>query len=423
MHDSDHDGLYNLSPEGEKSQLKLQHRAEASRISIGQSIVPASQPRAHPTPMMEASLLALKNFKRRPRQPSILRKGRLSMQSTTQFDLGSDLDGFNPDDESTPLHINKYPMEKETELYIEAGQPSSPRLDLREQPADKESPQSSPPLEPQIDEAIELMKDTIDLTQGHSSVPSSDGPDLPDYVPETAQNTQGSQQKDWSETMAPPKSTSSLDDSDDREEPPRQTAPGGRTRREEQGTSKKEAAPSKGAISQRQPALSTAHLQKLLPQRRTIRGRRAKPAIVEIPSDREVDSERTPTSAENSPPVRTKAQASRRAPPTKPAGKRNARTPLTPSKQASQKQARKSRPSKTYGRISGASDKENEGSVFDVVESSPSSENFGKGKKGPKLTTAQSAELKGVKDKFAEIDDWEMEFESVDASMDGSSWR
>lgn len=441
--------LYGLSPQGEKSQIELQKRIQDERRSQTHPRVPSSALKAQPTPIQEASILAFKNFKRRARQPSILRTGRLSMQSTTQLNLDSDLDDFNPDDESTPLHLNKYLTDDDEDIAEAAQSSNSRKRKLNDLAADVHMPGSSPPPDAPIDDAIELMKDTIDLTQDHSSSSVADEPDLPEYIPETAHNTQEQQEKDWSDTMAPPKSSSSLEDEEAPSKKPVQAVKGRKSKTGKMRGSSRELATEKVSRStrstnskpKRPPALSTADLQNLLPQRRNRRERRAKADAFEIPSDSEEDSEDEATSEIEPARPRQRARAGNASGrgKTQPAStarptaestksKNAAKPPLAVSRNSAKKPVAKSGNKKTYGRQSDEFNKENETSVFDIDENNSVEDEELFGAKGKdrtdgKSVTKQSAEMKAMRDKFAEVDDWEMEFESVEAGGEGSSWR
>ena len=86
------------------------------------------------------------------------------------------------------------------------------------------------------------------------------------------------------------------------------------------------------------------------------------------------------------------------------------------------------RPGKrTYGRR-GEEDKENDGSVAGLADGeSEDSDGVGcvneMGRSKGIKDVAMSKELEAARKKFAEIDDWEMEFESVDVGGTSSPWR
>ena len=114
------DDLYGLSPAGKASQARF---AAPRRSSVPRA--PLSALKVHGTPGMETSVLALQNFKRRARQPSLIRMvqqsselGRedeealLGVESEFDDTLG-DFDNLIPQDESTPLNFGKKKQDPE----------------------------------------------------------------------------------------------------------------------------------------------------------------------------------------------------------------------------------------------------------------------------------------------------------------------
>ena len=164
---------------------------------------PQSTLKTQGTPAMDTSILALANFKRRPRQPSILRM----VQQTS--DNEEDFDDFNPDDESTPLNLHKYVEQecggKGTGRRSSTSIHTSGSRKRKLSSPDIQVPRSSPPA-------------MSSPTEGRGgSISPSEPSSLPEHIAETQEgNVQEEQQQDpeiWSETMAPPKSSSSLPNS------------------------------------------------------------------------------------------------------------------------------------------------------------------------------------------------------------------
>ncbi|KAI9853035.1 MAG: hypothetical protein M1838_002814 [Thelocarpon superellum] len=93
-----------VAPQGDVIQVPSTMEKGAVSMMSTTKEAPVGLPRG--TPASERSILALTNFKRRPRQPSILR-----MVEMSQLEGGDasddDLDDFDPDDESTPLRVSK----------------------------------------------------------------------------------------------------------------------------------------------------------------------------------------------------------------------------------------------------------------------------------------------------------------------------
>lgn len=394
---------------------------------------PQSTLKAQGTPAIDTSILALANFKRRPRQPSILRM----VQHTS--DNGEDFDDFNPDDESTPLNLHKN-VEQEgggkgtcrrssTSIHTSGSRKrklSSPDIQV---------PCSSPPAMPSP-------------TEGRGwSISPSEPSSLPEHIAETQEgNVQEEQQQDpeiWSETMAPPKSSSSLPNSpivtkackSHGEKKGRQTS--SRNTRQAQDedneggedlvesdaesvtvTRHRKAAPRKPS---RPPNLSTAKLQSLLPRRRCHARSRAIDQF-DIPSSDDIETS-MPSSDEDELqfPASPRTTAARRTDSVRTPVKKGSRKAK---KTISQTSARKVTPVKTiptakgvtrtYGnRRVASSDKENESTFIhhELLEEVT-------------IDHVKSAELAAAAKKFAEVDQWEMEFESVDIGGESSSpWR
>lgn len=116
-----------------KPSSTLQRAPGTVQKSVLQSAVraPQSSLKVQSTPGVENSVLALANFKRRARQPSLLQmvqNPELAQDlgyDTTDFTLGSDEDDFAPHDESTPLHLSK------TQQASDRQQPSAPTTPAR----------------------------------------------------------------------------------------------------------------------------------------------------------------------------------------------------------------------------------------------------------------------------------------------------
>ncbi|KAF2877471.1 hypothetical protein BDV95DRAFT_481894 [Massariosphaeria phaeospora] len=113
---------------------------------------PPSAIKVGATPAHETSILALTNFKRRARQPSLLRM----VHQTTDVednDLSDpeEIDDFLPDDESTPLHVHKSAPDTEAVNNISGISLSSSESRGRKRKLSSpvvQVPRSSPPYEP-----------------------------------------------------------------------------------------------------------------------------------------------------------------------------------------------------------------------------------------------------------------------------------
>jgi hypothetical protein len=415
--------LYGLSPGGEATQSKLESQAAISRRTSAHQ--PASVLQAFGTPLVASSISGLRAFKRRKRQPSIIRL----MQDTSDIgtNLGGDssdllddsnlgLDDFNPENESTPLQLNSRTRQEgeEEQDKSEISLPSSRKRKLQEpevQVARSPEPPSSPP----------------------SSPPLSDGSDLPvddvDVIPATAPDDEI-----VSETQAPPMSSSSFLSS-----PPPSTRTNhystqtrGRRKRTDQGQ------------------ISTLELQSLLPRtRRSKRLQRPEedvdltnssdlldsepPSLDTVrPSSETILSDSEEVEAEASPPrpARKSRRTASMIKTAKPAPSRRRPLQLVQVQRSSRlNQAPRNQPNdvaqttkemmRKYGQRARESEAEEgeeegqEGSIFqDMTDETIVAQNV-------QIATV----MERMKAKFAEVDQWEMEFETVDYSSASSNWR
>jgi len=369
------DDLYALSPGGEISLAKIQAENfdDTSRSKITKA--PASALRVRSTPAAEASILALANFKRRPRQPSIIRQVQLASETGDRYDF----DDLEPEDESTPLHLNKRRTRSSLNLQHEkSAAPATSSSRKRkfsevQVPATQRSPllASSPPPSP----------------RHASSRGLSSSPTLPS-------RQHGLPPRPASPTLADPLSSSSAAPADD--------VPSARASKRRRPSHAPHAAPKTrlAAKTRASAAVSTAALQSLLPKPR--RGRAARRAApFDVPSDGDDDE---PDDVRG--------------------------TPAKGKGVGGGVEAVKGR--RTYGKGAGrrgGSDKENE-SDAGLSESGGSEDDEGDGmQRRARSRTVEmrdvvlSKRMQDARRKFHEVDEWEMEFESVDLGASGSSWR
>jgi hypothetical protein len=362
------------------------------------------------TPAHETSILALTNFKRRARQPSLLRMVR---QTTDVEDNDlDDLDDFHPDAESTPLQVRKIGA---SEASNEASGVSLSSSDSRGKKRKLSTPvvqvpRSSPPYEsPSGADAANSQR--------------SSSPSLPAATMESDEEVVETQEpinrELMSETMAPPRSSSPS--GDETENAPSLASPRPRRRGKARKTGRTFAsdgeetdrsAKIKTRAKQKPKAqtISTAKLQSLLPRRRNRVAQRRDEYDIQNSDDVEVipdDSDQDELQLPPPRPAARKAAASK-------SKKKSSKTEKKPELAISK--ARTS--TRTYGRQS--SDKENESAFVanededsvDVNESTEISVDLPKSK------------LAAIAKKFEEVDDFEMEFESVDVDGGTSSpWR
>jgi hypothetical protein len=402
---SDSDSLYAMSPEGEKSRLRVQANVDAKATS------PVRMPKLLKTvgtPAVGSSMLGLSRFKRRARQPSIIRL----VQQTSELGDPDDfsLGDFSPEDESTPLNAPKGRASRRS-LRTSTGMDSS---ELRTSSSRKRKiaevdssnvlvtrspvPGSSPPP---------LRHSGSDISAANVPIPDSDGDAGP-----------------MSDTMAPPKSSSPM-------------APSPKVRR----TSKqaRPSTPNQGRTrsrKQRDPdGPSTELLRSLLPRRRMkLRDRRFD--VLDMPSSSPTRSDdslesswmketpirkplRNLRNAQNMDKTSTPKSVSKAK--SKPTPKSVARPTATATSATKPVQASKRRGGRrrTYGGTSNDSDKEND-SFHPGADENEAAEIE---KSTEQLDLPAKVEMQKMKKKFDEVDDWEMEFETVDMGGTSSPWR
>lgn len=163
-----------------------------------QKIAPIRIANTQATPLGEKSVLALDNFKRRPRQPSILQIAQ-AHNATAESEGDDTLDDFNPDDESTPIQDFRSVLRQQ--LSSTSSRQSLPRKRKLSTPEiqvpasqvqDPRDPSSSPPPS-QPDDLFDLIAE--------DSQPNPPLPKIPTRVSPQTKPVD-------SDTMAPPQSSS-----------------------------------------------------------------------------------------------------------------------------------------------------------------------------------------------------------------------
>ncbi|KAF2403438.1 hypothetical protein EJ06DRAFT_527058 [Trichodelitschia bisporula] len=395
----DDDDLYGLSPSGHTTQLLIEQRRQ-SAVAVPQSTL-----RARGTPHIESSVLPLAKFKRRPRQGSVIHM--VAPQDTLMDVDNSELDAqvdnyldlfqnFNPEDESTPLNLNKRlrdaqsTKEKEKDVSPEEPMRSSSTGKRKRgsdvvvhhiEPTPSPSIPSSPPpdvhREPSVPRSdVSLPDASITPVAQHSAIPDID-----------------------SDTMAPPHSTSSLSP-----QSPRTTtvvSPLSAKSRKPGKPGKQKNKPQK-----KQPKLDTATLQSLLPLPRTRAQRKTHKDAYEISSDN-LNDESMMDAPSDSPDDDSEIYSPK-----------GARRP----KKAPPKRGRKA-PEKTTSK--GAGGKTTYGKRGAHAEDTDKENGAGRRTSGDSDLTTDGRDLEAARQKFKEVDAWEMEFESVESGGGemSSPWR
>ncbi|KAH0290036.1 hypothetical protein KCU62_g3911, partial [Aureobasidium sp. EXF-3399] len=406
----------------------------------GNVMRPQSAVKMQSTPGAESSVLALQNFRRRARQPSLLQMvqnpglAATNIDDTTDFTLGSlgDEDDFAPHDEGTPLQVSKgQPMdvdqepeenEAEDEVMAEQEKARTPEPAL---PDSDEDLYGATPVKTSQRQSRKRKSDAIEESeiQINRSSPSLPSPSqsLPDpqdrdAIPATAPEdddeeptiSASQQRRLFSDTYADPMSSSPPPD-------PISSSPA-QTRQAPalSPSAIRRSARAGGQQTKKVKPLTTATLRAMLPKRRNQR---------KDEFDFTSSSAQEASSSAFEDEKRKKAKTKRLA-----ATKKPAPAPLKSKKPA----ATAKRTSRTYTR----NDKENDfvhissGSSSlselnsDEVEADETADTSIETIKGNNSTEKISDELKRAREKFAEVDDWEMEFESASLGQQESSpWR
>lgn len=377
------------------------------------------------TPAHGGSIFNLGNFKKRPRQPSILGTAQKERQARPEYD--EDEDDFNPEDESTPLNLSKT-RDRASSSSASASNPRKRKL------AAVQVPRSSPPVlsDEEVDpqETIPVSGSPHVETEVQEERESSEEAPLPSIELEEANP------EPMSETMAPPLSSSPTPESPpsyraaqrlraereparcrrrlrDRTPPPVTqdspiSSPPSLTHSPNFRTAK--SAPKPPRIKRQAPprsTFSTAQLQALLPQRRR-RGPRDPFDIAS--SEDEIDVSALASDDDELTHSTVRAPPSRRSviPRILQSGRAPRKSKATPAPKPGMKRTYGARPAPT------TSDKENE--EIDPNDSlAPLPDDEG-GEESQELEERVGKELKRAARKFEEVDKWEMEFEECTAS-------
>jgi hypothetical protein len=329
-------------------------------------------------------------------------------------DMGDydELDDFNPEDESTPLHAGKDMVRSDANQSKGLNTSSSSSRGTKRKLSSPviQVPRSSPPIETpsrgEVTVSDRRSPPPFEPSSGADIAESerSSSPSLPDNVIESREDADLQEEvhpEVMSETMAPPRSSSTPVE-DTGESPVKQQ----RTKRKPGRPRRNSDATSPGRVSKQKPkaqGISTAKLQALLPRRR----RRAPQERDEFDIQSSDDVEDTPIDSDQDelqlPPRRVRQLA---------ASKTNKKTSRTKKKTTVATGAAKKNTA-TYTRRT-SSDKENSNSVQEVNEDSLTA---------TETSFAADPKLAAIAKKFEDVDAWEMEFESVDVTENSSPWR
>ncbi|KAI9884725.1 MAG: hypothetical protein M1823_003506 [Watsoniomyces obsoletus] len=178
--------------------------------------------------MMDSSMMVIANFKRRPRQPSILRMVQAEREKEKEndenddddnlgLDLDLDMEDFKPEDESTPFHVRLQVPDSQPERVVspttmhgdaEAGQDEEerPRTSSAKETPAKDTEGSTTPLDASRSRNVTL-EDVSDVDlPNHGNSKVTEASPIPAHNPDLQRETTP---VIWSDTMAPPASSSS----------------------------------------------------------------------------------------------------------------------------------------------------------------------------------------------------------------------
>ncbi|EEA25888.1 hypothetical protein TMatcc_005862 [Talaromyces marneffei ATCC 18224] len=340
------------------------------------------------TPGFESSILS--NFKKRSRQPSLLQMMQADDEDSSDFDDDDFLGGFSPQDESTPLNVARVSNAAERQLAVSPSRPPLGVASPSSTESRKRKRQSATVNDEHVEQASPLSRSSSVsiLTPAPESPIAGMSDELPSFTMATP----------MSSSTASPVRLMTVE---------RQTAT--------TTTDKNETAPPL-------PKVTTLSLQtRFLPQRRTRRRQQADDSDDEEDIDpANEDSDEDELARE----VRKRPQRSRRkglstassektnAKLGKPSrrGKKNLATGKAVDTQGNKSQ-------RTYSRQ--AADKENNYLSDDssVLSSPPPSEDLNDSEldlpSHASKKRVDNRELQAAALKFAEVDQWEMEFEDV----------
>lgn len=365
---------------------------------------PPSAMKVGGTPAHETSILALTNFRRRARQPSLLRMVHQTtdVEDNDPDDL-DDLDDFHPEDESTPLHVRKGVGSEEANESsgLSLSSTSSRGKKRKLSSPVVQVPRSSPPYDP---------PSGADVTNSQHSASPSLLEDMIESREDVLETQEQSDPEIMSETMAPPMSSSELgDEIENSPERPRARRKRGTSRKKNMSESEGEETdrPVRSGARHRpkMPTMSTAKLQALLPRRRTRMPQEHDEYDFQSSDDIHITTFDSDQDELQLPPLRKSAPV------------RSTKKVSRPVKKSMMPPETAKKNTRTYSRRT-SSDKENESTFVanedsvDVDEPSTSSIDVPKSK------------LAAITKKFEDVDAWEMDFESVDVGgVSSSPWR
>lgn len=422
-----------------KANATSEKIAELSTME-GEPPTPSAKVKA--TPVTDSSLLALANFKRRSRQPSILQIGRHD-EPEAPIDSDEELHEFEPDDESTPFHLSHPRSHLQSTPKSHLTSSSSQRSSCSNSRKRKLAPpelqvrrSQSPPV--QAPSAILHVETPIRPDTSLCNSPTAEEvlePELPPIRPHRAQTPDI-----WSDTMAPPQSSSPTHDVAESARSIRivkaRVASVKKANRQQPTRNLVAESPAPNSKTSKKvhplKTITTASLQNLIPHRRRRAPRReasefdipsssdAELEAMDVPEDEDELSSAAPLMRK----IRGKAKDKvvRDKEMKKGVGGKAQLRQLPQALTTGKSKTKQNTPTKTYTRH--VSDKENaalsksDSSSLSEISTNTDIENT---MSSPLKCSAPSPrktskELRTIAKKFKEIDQWALEFEEVTAS-------
>ncbi|KAI4280805.1 MAG: hypothetical protein L6R38_004167 [Xanthoria sp. 2 TBL-2021] len=434
-----------LTRAAEDAERQMQSTQTAK--APNQKIAPIQIAKTQATPLKENSVLALENFKRRPRQPSILQIAQ-AHNAAAESENDDTLDDFNPDDESTPFRDSRSIPQQE--LFSTSSRQSLPRKRKLSTPEiqvpasqiqSPPIPSSSPPPS-QPDDLFDLIAED-----------SQPNPPLPKIPTRTSPQPKPID----SDTMAPPQS-SSLPPSPQKLQPNRQ--PKLRNKKAPVASKSKPSTTNSALHDQSHPILpprspsptlsspttapqarsplkplTTSALQNLLPRRRRrlASSTNKENTVFDLNTSSEIDSFNADEDEDelNYQSTTRVARKSRNEKPKKSAskvkgGKKGKSVASTTGTRklgqgaTANKGAAQQRQSMTYTRKpQNTSEAADENELVESGDDDESGEDeWRSGGMGALMDGKARQEMKKLAAKFREVDDWGLEFEEVTGSSD-----
>ncbi|KAL8682278.1 MAG: hypothetical protein Q9186_001647 [Xanthomendoza sp. 1 TL-2023] len=414
------------------------HKADVQIRLSSATVAPVQIAKAQSTPMRENSVLATENFKRRPRQPSLLQIAQ-AHHAAVDSENDDTLDDFNPDDESTPFGKSALNLHPDFPSTTSSRHPPSRKRKLS-------TPEIQVPASQSLNSPVRNSSPPPSIPEDLFEIFTEDSQPNPPLPINPASRAALPPGLVHSDTLAPPQS-SSLPPS-----PQKQNLKSKNRTKKAHLSSKPKLKPTSPQIrresspvlpprsptpTQSSPTavpatrsplkpLTTSTLQNLLPRRRHVVSSNKQNAVFDIHSNSDIDSINADED-EDELNYRPSTKPARKPATEKPKrGKSNGAKKgkdggdAVVVKRIGGKQKAPSRPSMTYGRkrVRDTTVSDDDENVEVGVEGEDDDGDGGGVVVMMKMDGKARAEMKKMAAKFREVDDWGLEFEEVTGSSD-----